>query len=479
VSLNGIFLAQGSQFTLEEVEVITATCDLDDVVNYRGSIGSRGSQAASSFSYPRCHLPINVCNVISGPAVTSPIELRYYMPEEEILLGPACWLWDYLRRSKMAGFFLPLSGGIDSSSVCCLVGSMCDLVLEACHRGDAQVIDDLRSVLRLKYDDPMPSTSKEIANSIFTTCYMSSSNSSAETQMRAEKLSSEVGSRHIVVSIDEVVSSYLAVFKDATHFSPRYSIYGGMRAENLALQNVQARTRMVMSYLFAQLMPWTDAKYGNLLVLASANVDESLFGYFTKYDCSSADINPIGGICKTDLRRFCKYMSETKFPSLKEILKASPTAELEPITDSHQQTDEEDMGLTYDELSDIGRLRKVQLCGPYNMFIKLLDLWGEEYTPTQVADKVKHFFKVYSINRHKMTTITPSYHAVNYSPDDNRHDLRQFLYNTKWEWQFAAIDKELMKLEKPINKSEVASSQLTSHSMQFTDFTESPHPTAY
>jgi NAD+ synthase (glutamine-hydrolysing) len=113
------------------------------------------------------------------------------------------------------------------------------------------------------------------------------------------------------------------------------------------------------------------------------------------------------------------------------------------------------------------------------MFIKLLDLWGEEYTPTQVADKVKHFFKVYSINRHKMTTITPSYHAVNYSPDDNRHDLRQFLYNTKWEWQFAAIDKELMKLEKPINKSEVASSQLTSHSMQFTDFTESPHPTAY
>lgn len=42
-----------------------------------------------------------------------------------------------------------------------------------------------------------------------------------------------------------------------------------------------------------------------------------------------------------------------------------------------------------------------------------------------------------------MTIITPSYHAESYSPDDNRHDLRQFLYNTKWEWQFKAIDDEV------------------------------------
>ena len=44
----------------------------------------------------------------------------------------------------------------------------------------------------------------------------------------------------------------------------------------------------------------------------------SLFGYFTKYDCSSADINPIGGISKTDLRGFCKFMAHLKYPALKE-----------------------------------------------------------------------------------------------------------------------------------------------------------------
>jgi NAD+ synthase (glutamine-hydrolysing) len=45
------------------------------------------------------------------------------------------------------------------------------------------------------------------------------------------------------------------------------------------------------------------------------------------------------------------------------------------------------------------------------------------------------------MNRHKATTITPAYHAENYSPDDNRFDHRQFLYNVHWPWQFAAIDQ--------------------------------------
>ena len=40
----------------------------------------------------------------------------------------------------------------------------------------------------------------------------------------------------------------------------------------------------------------------------------------------------------------------------------------------------------------------------------------------------------------KMTTLTPSYHAENYSPDDNRFDLRPFLQPLSFERQFAAID---------------------------------------
>lgn len=70
---------------------------------------------------------------------------------------------------------------------------------------------------------------------------------------------------------------------------------------------------------------------------------------------------------------------------------------------------------------------------------KLCVLWNH-LTPALVAEKVKRFFYYYSMNRHKMCTITPAYHAEGYSPDDNRFDLRQFLYNVHWPRQFAVMD---------------------------------------
>ena len=54
----------------------------------------------------------------------------------------------------------------------------------------------------------------------------------------------------------------------------------------------------------------------------------------------------------------------------------------------------------------------------------------------KVAEKVKKFFTRYAKNRHKMTVMTPSVHADSYSPDDNRHDLRPFLMNVNFDWQF-------------------------------------------
>ncbi len=48
IAVNGQIVAQGSQFSLKDVEVVTATVDLEDVRSYRGSIASRGVQAAES-----------------------------------------------------------------------------------------------------------------------------------------------------------------------------------------------------------------------------------------------------------------------------------------------------------------------------------------------------------------------------------------------------------------------------------------------
>ncbi|XP_065829561.1 glutamine-dependent NAD(+) synthetase-like isoform X2 [Oscarella lobularis] len=446
VSVNGKIVAQSQQFALSDVEVVVACVDLEDVRSHRIVNRPHGAQASVSPSFPRVLVDFSLSTADSFTLLTSqPISVRYHSPEEEISLGPACWLWDYLRRSGQAGFFLPLSGGIDSSSTACIVASMCHLVCQAVNDGDDQVIADVRRIVGNK--EYVPKNARELCNRLFVTCFMGTKNSSAETKARAAHLATQIGSHHFDVSIDAAVQSVTDIFTSTTGKLPQFSVHGGSRTENLALQNVQARVRMVTSYFFAQLTNWTKDQPGGLLVLGSANVDESLLGYMTKYDCSSADINPIGGISKQDLRSFIRYcLKKFEYTVLEEILQAAPTAELEPITESHRQTDEEDMGFTYEELSTFGRLRKLSACGPYAMFCKVMDIHRDKFTPAEAADKVKRFFHRYSVNRHKMTTLTPSYHAESYSPDDNRFDLRPFLYNTKWQTQFQAIDKEVERL---------------------------------
>jgi NAD+ synthase (glutamine-hydrolysing) len=172
----------------------------------------------------------------------------------------------------------------------------------------------------------------------------------------------------------------------------------------------------------------------------------SLRGYLTKYDCSAADLNPIGGISKTDLRSFLEWASPTmNLPILQDFLIAAPTAELEPSSASYVQIDEVDMGMSYCELSMFGRLRKISKCGPVAMYQKLLGLW-RHLAPATISKKVKDFFIFYSINRHKMTTLTPSYHAESYGTDDNRFDMRPFLYPS-WQWQFRQMDELVIREE--------------------------------
>ena len=55
--------------------------------------------------------------------------------DEGYSFGPACWLWDYLRRSRTQGYLLPLSGGIDSCATAVIVYSMCRLAVDAARNG--------------------------------------------------------------------------------------------------------------------------------------------------------------------------------------------------------------------------------------------------------------------------------------------------------------------------------------------------------
>ncbi len=75
------------------------------------------------------------------------------------------------------------------------------------------------------------------------------------------------------------------------------------------------------------------------------------------------------------------------------------------------------MGMTYQELTVFGRLRKLNKLGPFGMFQRLVHDWSIDrerkpddddapyYTPAQVAEKVKKFFHFYAINRECLSLL--------------------------------------------------------------------------
>lgn len=450
---NGEIMAMSSQFSLNDIEVVTATLDLEAVRSFRTS-ASRSSQAAQAPAYRRIEVSMSLSRREDNfdPLVVPslPIEVNYHPPEEEIALGPACWLWDYLRRSRQSGFFLPLSGGLDSASTAIIVYSMCRMAFSAAQEGNSTVLADMRRIAGEAEDSTwLPSSPQEFCGRMFYTCYMGTTNSSKETRGRAKGLAKDIGAVHTDLNMDTVITALVGLFHLVTGFTPKFKVHGGSNTENLALQNIQARSRMVVAYLFAQLLPLTLGRSGSLLVLGSGNLSEQLRGYLTKYDCSSADLNPIGSVDKADLISFLKWSkTHMKLPIIDEFIVATPTAELVPFSETYTQSDEEEMGMTYAELSVFGRLRKIDKCGPYGMFQRLLHAWSGQYTPREIYDKVNRFFFYYAINRHKQVTITPAVHCDNYSCDDNRFDQRPFLYNASWSWQKKCMLRHVEALER-------------------------------
>jgi NAD+ synthase (glutamine-hydrolysing) len=262
-----------------DVEVVDAVVDLAEVWSFRTS-PAHGIQSLSAPSYQRYPAQIALSSSDSSfdPDLipNPPRELKLHSPEAEIAHGPALWMWDYCRRSGASGFFIPLSGGLDSCSTATLVYSMCREVLKALHAGNKQVEKDCMRIVKF-----IPKTPQELCNKLLSTAYLGmASQSSPETRDRARRLAKDIGANHCEADIDRIFDAFRQVFADATGFTPSFeSTLDSKKTEDLALQNIQARSRMVLSYFLAQLLPSVNQGSGGLLVLGSSNVDECLRGY--------------------------------------------------------------------------------------------------------------------------------------------------------------------------------------------------------
>ena len=101
------------------------------------------------------------------------------------------------------------------------------------------------------------------------------------------------------------------------------------------MANIKPRIRMTLLYAHANAM--------NGLVVGTGNKSEYLVGYFTKWGDGAADIYPIIGLYKTEVKQLSKMLNLPK-----EIIEAKPSAGLWP-----GQTDEGEMGISYDKLDSI------------------------------------------------------------------------------------------------------------------------------
>lgn len=124
---------------------------------------------------------------------------------------------------------MPLSGGADSSAVAAIVHTMTNMLHNHAHRyPDSDTTKDLRRLMHQTHDQTwLPTSSQELADQLFTTCYMGTANSSGSTDSRARRLAAAIGSYHLTVKIDLMVEAVLKVFQLATSKLPKYESKGG------------------------------------------------------------------------------------------------------------------------------------------------------------------------------------------------------------------------------------------------------------
>jgi NAD+ synthase len=194
-----------------------------------------------------------------------------------------------IRSAKATGAVVALSGGVDSSVVAAL----------------AHDVVNTKALI-------LPETAV----------------TSAQDILDATSIAEAYGLPFTVIEINDLIDC----FKEAArpilpaHTSGQVSI---------AEANLKPRIRMTLNYAAAN----ADSR----LVLGTGNKTELLMGYFTKYGDGGVDALPIGSLYKTQVFQLARYAG---IPD--RIISKAPSAGLWV-----GQTDEEELGLSYDLLDRI------------------------------------------------------------------------------------------------------------------------------
>lgn len=205
----------------------------------------------------------------------------------------AAWLREHLEMTGAERFVLGLSGGIDSALVCAL----CSKAV-----GPGAVLGAI-----------MPS------------------HSAALDAEHAHLVATTFGVDAVEIDLTAATEALLAVLPWQND-SVAPSDEGEAARARLATANIRPRLRMTALYALAN-------RY-NGVVVGTGNKTEARLGYFTKYGDGGVDLLPIVDLYKREVRALAR---ELGVPDV--IIDKAPSAGLWP-----GQTDEAELGATYDEL---------------------------------------------------------------------------------------------------------------------------------
>jgi NAD+ synthase (glutamine-hydrolysing) len=418
IASGGKLLALGSRLSFARAHVTTAVLDIETTRMNQARTASFMPSLAN-ISNETVRAPFAFPEIQQEPNLVKPEawESSATIKEEEFTRAETLALFDYMRKSRTAGFVVSLSGGADSAAVCTLVA----LTIERA----AKELGPTELLTRLKY---MKRTAPPDVKSILTCVYQATENSTAMSRNASATLAEALGAEFLELNVGDINNAYVALVSKALGRKLDW------QTDDIALQNIQARVRAPGVWMLANVK--------NALLLATSDRSEAAAGYATMDGDTCGGLAPIAGIDKFFLRQWLRWMEKSgpqglhAIPALSAVNSQMPTPELRP--QALKQSAESDL-MPYELLDAIERAVIRDKKMPAEA-LKLMRELFPQYTPQQLTGWVERFFTLWSRNQWKRERYAPSFHL-----DDENLDPKTWC---RFPILSGGFERELAELKK-------------------------------
>lgn len=403
IASEGQLVGCGPRFGYQDFVITDAIIDVDLNRIHRARSGSfqplMGDQSGGHSVDVKFQWPMIEASASDQSYFTELWELQADLKAEEFTRSVALGLFDFLRKSKLFGFTVSISGGVDSAAVTALaVMSLRMAAMSIGFEGVKQRLDYIPGLSGV-------TTMDGLIQSMVSAAYQATSNSGPVTEAAAQAVAQFLGVTYFRWSVNDILEGYKSIVAGATGTKWNWNDH------DVVLQNIQARSRGPAIWMLANLK--------NHLLLATSNRSEAAVGYATMDGDTCGGLSPLGGIDKAYLREWLVWLEKIgpvgigSLPALKHVNAIPPTAELRPPEKA--QTDEKDL-MPYDVLDVIERAAIRDKKSPREVLATVAAKFPKS-TAAEQKVWVRRFFSLWCRNQWKRERYAPGFQLDDESLD--------------------------------------------------------------